>query len=274
MLFRNIEGKGKIPEENKVFFKNGLKAACFSSFKNYNNSKHHCENITEDEFKAMLELRKLKNIIIQMSDKGNSVVIVDREIYVGKMKSILNDKEKFVELNLYQKEILKKLIKTQDKIKNILRPLLDKKVIDQNTYNYLLPIGSQPGKMYGLCKVHKDSVGGSPPFRPILSAIGTPTYNLAKILIPLLEPLTKNHFVIKDSFSFVKDIKEQPCGLFMASFDIEGLFTNIPLDETIAICVERLYTRRNTKIKGLSREEFKNLLELATKESLFLFDCK
>ena len=33
--------------------------------------------------------------------------------------------------------------------------------------------------LYGLGKNHKESRNGIPPFRPILSAIGTPTYNLA-----------------------------------------------------------------------------------------------
>ena len=58
----------------------------------------------------------------------------------------------------------------------------------------------------------------------------------------------------------------------MASFDVEALFTNIPLDETIDICVEKLYKRRNMKIKGLTKIDFRNLLELACKESLFIFD--
>ena len=272
MLFRNIDETGKLPKDNKLFFKNSLKETCFSSFNNYNKSKQNNMNITKEEFNALKELKNVENLIIQKSDKGNSVVLIDKEIYVGKMKSILNDKQKFLELNLTENEILKKLLKTQDKIKACLDPLLKENIIDAKTYYRLLPKGSQPGKMYGLCKVHKASTDGSPPFRPILSAIGTPTYNLAKFLIPILEPLTKNHFVIKDSFSFAEDVKKQPCNLYMASFDVEALFTNIPLDETINICVEQLYKRRNMKIKGLSKNQFKNLLELATKESLFIFD--
>ena len=33
--------------------------------------------------------------------------------------------------------------------------------------------------MYGNCKVHRQQVDGCPPFRPILSALQTPTYNVA-----------------------------------------------------------------------------------------------
>ena len=31
------------------------------------------------------------------------------------------------------------------------------------------------GILFGLCKIHKILVDGVPPFRPILSAVGTPT---------------------------------------------------------------------------------------------------
>ena len=46
--------------------------------------------------------------------------------------------------------------------------------------------------MYGSCKVHKASVGDCPPFRPILSALNTPNYKLAKFLVPTLKPLATN----------------------------------------------------------------------------------
>ena len=84
--------------------------------------------------------------------------------------------------------------------------------------------------------------------------------------------LPKMIFIIKDSFSFVDDIKGQNPTQFMASFDVESLFTNIPLNETIEICVNKLYPRKNMKYKGLRKNELRMLLELATKESLILFD--
>ena len=39
-----------------------------------------------------------------------------------------------------------------------------------------------------------------------MSAINSLGYNLAKFLIPTLEPLTHNEFTIKDSFSFGKEM--------------------------------------------------------------------
>ena len=43
------------------------------------------------------------------------------------------------------------------------------------------------------------------------------------------------------------------CGHYMTSFDIESLFTNIPLEETINICVDRLL-ENNTKVNNLTKE--------------------
>lgn len=116
-----------------------------------------------------------------------------------------------------------------------------------------MPIGGQPGKMYGLCKVHKEPTDGHKPFRPILSAINTPTYQLAKFLIPMLKPFTVNEFTTKDSFTFSDDIRKQNSNLFMTSFDVDSLFTNIPLNETIGICVDKLYPSNNMKVNGLGK---------------------
>ena len=60
----------------------------------------------------------------------------------------------------------------------------------------------------------------------------------------------------------------------MASLDIDALFTNIPLDETIDICVKKLFKTPGTLVKGISKNEFRDLLNLATKESSFMFNNK
>ena len=112
-----------------------------------------------------------------------------------------------------------------------------------------------------------------PPFRPILSAIGTVSYNLAKFLVPILEPITTNEYVCRDSFSFAAEVRNQDPDLFMASFDVDSLFTNIPLDETIDICVKNLFGKKR-KVKGLNKSEFKSVLEFAVKDNLIFFNGK
>ena len=151
--------------------------------------------------------------------------------------------------------------------------LEDKGVLDKQEVERLKPHGSQPGILYGLCKVHKVVKDRIPPFRPILSAINTPSYQLAKFFVPILSELTKNEFVLKDSFAFATDIRSQNPDLFMTSFDIDSLFTNLPLDETIELCVKKTFGRKK-KYKGFTKGEFKALLEFATKDALILFNGK
>ena len=93
--------------------------------------------------------------------------------------------------------------------------------------------------IYRLGKIHKETCNGIPPFRPILSAIGTPTYKLAKLLLKFLTPSTVNDFTVIDSFH--EEIYQQDSSLHMASLDFDSLFTNIPIEETINICLDNLY---------------------------------
>ena len=85
--------------------------------------------------------------------------------------------------------------------------------------------------------------------------IGTPTYKLAKFLIPFLSDIAQNEFTVKDSFTFVDDILTQNSDLYMASLDVDALFTNIPLDETI-ICIKKLFETPDTLVKGVSKNDF------------------
>ena len=59
----------------------------------------------------------------------------------------------------------------------------------------------------------------------------------------------------------------------MASFDVDSLFTNIPLRETINICIQSLF-RNCTEVYGFNRPNFTKLLELASLNSFFMFDGK
>ena len=60
----------------------------------------------------------------------------------------------------------------------------------------------------------------------------------------------------------------------MASLDADALFSKIPLDERIDICVKKLFKTPNTLVKGIFKNDFRDLLNLATKESFFAFNNK
>ena len=189
------------------------------------------------------------------------------------MKSLLSDTSKFIRLNIEESKDYNYIHNQELKIIKLLGNLRDKGVLCNDEYKSLSPRGSLPSVLYGLSKVHKPVVDGIPKLRSILSAINTPTYKISKYLVKLLEPFTRNHYTAKDSFSFAEDIRTQNSNLFMSSLDIDSLFTNIPLNETIDICVMLMYQNGDAK-NGLSESDFRELLTLATTESFILFDGK
>ena len=74
-----------------------------------------------------------------------------------------------------------------------------------------------------------------------------------------MNSITSNEFTITDTVCFAKKIVEQNSYLVMGSLDVDLLFTNIPLDETIDICTNTIYSEQDV-IQGIKKEEFQNLL--------------
>ena len=113
-------------------------------------------------------------------------MVVDKAECLDKMDNLLNDRQKFEKNNLKNDGILNFAINHEKRVGNILKKLVVSNSISEGTRRSLKPVGTRPGIMYGLCKFHKD-IDNCPPFRPILSAINTPTYKLAKFLVPILK---------------------------------------------------------------------------------------
>ena len=102
-------------------------------------------------------------------------------------------------------------------------------------------------------------------------AIGTPTYKLSKFFVSLLTPLALNEYTIKYLFFFAEELLNYDSNLIMASFDTESRFTNIPLQETIDLCVERLFNDK-PNIDGFTETDFHELLTVTISVSLVWFD--
>ena len=202
---------------------------------------------------------------MQKANKGNTVALLGKSSYIKKIKELLPDTSKFVKVEFNKKhkvnQELRHLLDLEGNIKTCLDNLLEKQYISKKDCNFLKPCGSRPGIMYGLCKVHKGRGASNdlPPFRTILSAIGTCTYNIAKFFVPILKDFTLNEYTVCDSFYFCDEIQAQDSNICMTSFDIESLFTNIPLDEIINICVNNVFGNKK-RVKGLLKKDFKQLL--------------
>ena len=176
---------------------------------------------------AIRDLNADNNILILPADKGNATVV---------MKT---DDSRSLVTNLLDPDTYKKL--KHDPTNAILRKtnrLVNISTIDAETKQNLRKSESLPPRLYGLPKIHKENV----PLRPIVSAIGSPTYNIAKHLTKLLEPyIGQTDTYIRDSTHFIEKIKDitlRPNDM-LVSFDVVSLFTMVPINEAL------LYIRQN-----------------------------
>ena len=113
----------------------------------------------------------------------------------------------------------------------------------------MYPAGSKPGLFYGTAKVHKlktDDRLKELTVRPIISNTVTATYETVKYLNTLLTPLTKWRYNILSTDDFIQKITSEriPKGFKMISFDVQSLFTNVPLHHTINF-IESLLGKEN-----------------------------
>ena len=159
----------------------------------------------------------------------------------------------------------------EGQLQRFLRNLKKNNEIDNIIYDKIYPSGSQPARIYGLPKMHKvQDHSSTPPFRSIVSSIGTYNYNLAKYLCTLLNPHIPNDYCAQDTFTFVSEVTRLHTHTkFMVSFDVESLFTNIPLVESINLAVDYIM-QGNPDIK-LGRENLTKLFLFATAQTHFSF---
>ena len=111
-----------LPSEKRDLLKNKLKDICFSTLNSYNFDKVNT-NLTESESKALKELIRRKDLVIQKADKGNTVVITDRENYLKGIKSLLSDNTKFIPLNIDQSKWLNYIVNLEKKLKEHFKTL-------------------------------------------------------------------------------------------------------------------------------------------------------
>ena len=60
----------------------------------------------------------------------------------------------------------------------------------------------------------------------------------------------------------------------MVSFDVESLFTNVPLIETINLILDSLFPSDTTVFHGFNKNDFRKVLELAVLDTYFIFNGK
>ena len=133
-MFRDIRDLDNLPNEDLDFVKVKTKEAALSFYRYYNNNVPN-NNLSKEVFIALQNLSKNKNLIIQKSDKGNSVVIVDREDYIKKMNDILNDKKKFWKINMKDNTLLNFAINQEKHVDKLRKKRVEPNSMTEKTTN-------------------------------------------------------------------------------------------------------------------------------------------
>ena len=135
-------------------------------------------NISKEELKALKELKLDNNRLILTAEKGVALVVIDKDDYIKKVEDLLKE-------NTYKKIAEDPTPKQKNKLISILRNIKAEGGLKEEVYRRLYPTGPGSPKFYGLPKIHKSGIS----LRPIISSIGTVTYNTAKELARILKPL-------------------------------------------------------------------------------------
>ena len=192
------------------------------------------------------------------------MVIMDRQDYINKANSLLNQ-------NTYRAILWDSTNTIKNKLISIPKRVKIQTGLDSLTYKSMYPTGCVSPRFYGLPKIQKPHT----PLRPIVSSCGSVTYGLAKELAKILKPLVgKSHHHInstQDSVEQVKHITLAP-GEYLSSYDVSALFTSVPVDpalNTIRDLLDKDHTLKERTV--LADNDIILLLEFCLKNTYFSF---
>lgn len=236
-----------------------VRDACFQQL---NKNMEKCQPSKQDIEDAK-NLKKLKSrpCYFLKPDKGSGIVIINKKDYIEKVENMLNTDD-------YVKLDNNPLEQMAEETKNLLKGC--RSVFNYNDIKYKL-VNSNPTipRLYALPKIHKPG----DKYRPIVSCLGSPSYNLSKWLNHEFKALKFDSFSVKNNLQLVNDLKDftlKPTHR-LVSFDVVSLFPSIPIEFTIN------YLRKVLEENNYNDEyvnELIELTELCMKHNTFRFNNK
>ena len=224
-------------------------------------SEFHKDILTKEQYNTVRNfMQENTDIIIRKADKSNVFVIMDRDKYTSKISAMLSDENKFLKMEHDPSENLNKLLNEQISKVNAVK--------DGVRLNKL--VGHfEMGYIYGNPKVHKNAI--NPPLRPIVSQVGTAVASVAAQINDIIKQYIPSRFMVGSTYEFLQLINTceitQSCKI--ASLDVESLFTNIPVIDTIDIVLKHVYNHPTIPPPKMPMAVLKELLILCTTKAPF-----
>ena len=208
--------------------------------KNVNTAKDHTYN-------DLKQLIKNKNLCVLSGDRDSCVIIMNKQSYIQKLEGMLDEG---IKRGIYEPSI--------DMTKHDLdtfQRFLYRNFKNHPSYDKMRPKSSQPARLYATAKTQKfnnlDEITFEKlKFRPIVAQTGTATYDTVKVIGEYLKPLAFNEYKINDCLKFPDMIKALPPlqkNEEYVLYDVESLFTDIPLKETIDYIIHKIYNEKLLK---------------------------
>ncbi|KAJ4441572.1 hypothetical protein ANN_11428 [Periplaneta americana] len=218
--------------------------------------------LTHQKVTALGKKLKSNNLIHTKADKGNAVVIMEKPDYVNKTYE-------FIAKNNVEEINSNPIDKLQKSIKSAIKSAPDI-INEKDAHKYIAKNPSLP-TLKALPKTHKKDLS----MRPVVNSVNTPNHKINTFLLKYLKQILKmdNRYSLNNSQQLIERLQRLSINKStkLVSLDIENLYTNIPLDETLKIISEKLH-KLNTDEKIIN--QLMQLLSVCTKQNYFRFDNK
>ncbi|XP_062710010.1 uncharacterized protein LOC134288585 [Aedes albopictus] len=205
-------------------------------------------------------LREHPEICVLSADKGNRTVVMMRDDYDQKMRTLVNDD------TTYERVRSDPTTRYQNGNNSLVKRLKDLKLIDYRTAKELTTNNAVCPRIYGQPKAHKQNL----PLRPVIPNVTAPTYNLAKYIANILQSSIHSPYNTASSFEFCDEVNRitLPEGYIMISLDVTSLFTNVPRHLVTRNIIQR-WKEVNTHI---NLDLFLEIVEYCMEASYFCFE--
>lgn len=220
------------------------------------------------EVRIVKELKE-KPVYYLKADKGNRVVIMDRDEYDKELLEKLGNREKYSLQRGYT------LIDMVKKVENTIKECAGLlKSVGKTAKSLRVPNPTLP-RIKALPKVHKP--GNE--MREIISAVDAPTSRIAKWLVEEFKSMPKpfpSRSIISSQV-FTKELLESgPIAEdeIMVSFDVTALFPSIPVNNAIGILRDWLQSQYEGEPWRQKTIQYITFVKLCMEQSYFQFrDC-
>ena len=196
---------------------------------------------TEDHtYKELKTLICNKDVVILKGDKDSSIVIMNKTDCITKIETMT---EEGIKNGTYE-EADDTTVQDFKRFQDFLRQNFKK----YEHYNEMYLENNESAKIHKFDSTDNIKLTKLK-FRPIIGQTGTYTDKEAKVISRYLKPLCDSEYT-KDTQSFTKLIKELPPikeDEEDVSYDIESLFTNIPINDTIDYILDDIYVQHKLK---------------------------